>query len=78
MRFIATEISPQASVSLMSQYLPLWSARRDPLLGRPISPTEYHQALEALRGNGLARGWTQALADDPPDRKRIDKNHSIC
>jgi putative pyruvate formate lyase activating enzyme len=63
MRFIAREISPQACVSLMSQYLPLWSAREDPLLGRGISEAEYLSALNSLEKAGLSRGWVQETVE---------------
>ena len=63
MRFIGQEISRRVHVSLMSQYIPLWSAREDPLLNRPISQTEYRQALDELEKAGLVRGWIQELAE---------------
>lgn len=59
MRFISAAISRRVHVSLMSQYLPLWSARRDPFLNRRVTGSEYQQAVRALREAGLFRGWTQ-------------------
>jgi putative pyruvate formate lyase activating enzyme len=61
MRLIADRISRRVHVSLMSQYLPVWSARRDPLLNRPLTEQEYRRAVRALENAGLSRGWTQGL-----------------
>jgi len=58
-RLISTRISRHVHVSLMSQYLPAWSARRDPLLNRRLGPAEYRRAVGWLQEAGLFRGWTQ-------------------
>jgi putative pyruvate formate lyase activating enzyme len=61
---ISTQISGRVHVSLMSQYLPVWSARQDPLLNRRLTEEEYDRALRALQEAGLSRGWSQ----EPPGR----------
>jgi len=59
MGLISEQISRRVHVSLMSQYLPVWSARQDPLLSRPVTGEEYGRAIRALEEAGLFRGWTQ-------------------
>ncbi|MDZ7413063.1 MAG: radical SAM protein [candidate division KSB1 bacterium] len=56
---IARELGPDTHVSLMSQYLPIWEARRFPELMRRVSTEEYQQALAALERHGLEHGWVQ-------------------
>ena len=56
---ISTRISRRVHVSLMSQYLPVWSARQDPLLNRRLTMAEYDRAVQALQRAGLSRGWLQ-------------------
>ncbi len=63
MRLIADRISRRVHVSLMSQYLPVWSARQDPLLNRRVTESEYWRAVRALQQAGLSRGWTQTSPD---------------
>ena len=63
MRLIADRISRRVHVSLMSQYLPVWSARQDPLLNRRVTVSEYRRAVRALQQAGLSRGWTQTSPD---------------
>ncbi len=51
LRWLAEELSPEVTVSLMSQYRPCHFAARPgryPAVARPVSPSEYHTALEAL------------------------------
>jgi putative pyruvate formate lyase activating enzyme len=51
LRWLAEELSPEVTVSLMSQYRPCHFAARPgryPAVARPVSPSEYHAALEAL------------------------------
>lgn len=56
---IARELSPRVHLSLMSQYLPIWEARRYPELRRRISREESRQAMEILDRLHLDQGWTQ-------------------
>jgi len=59
--WLAGEISPTVTVSLMSQYLPLHRARRIPRLARKISASEYEAVLKLLDGVGLENGWVQEM-----------------
>lgn len=55
MRFIAREISPDTYVNVMSQYRPAGKADKIPGLSRPLSPEEYHAAVDAAKKEGIRR-----------------------
>lgn len=55
LRFLAQEISPQVYLNLMDQYRPAYQAGRYPELDRPVTRSEYQQALELARSLGLKR-----------------------
>jgi len=59
MAFIAEELSPSVSVSLMSQYFPVHRAQEDALINRKITREEYEKAVSIMEKNGLFNGWTQ-------------------
>jgi putative pyruvate formate lyase activating enzyme len=48
-------------VSLMSQYTPLYQARRTQGLERPLIAAEYEAAIAALEDAGIANGFVQGL-----------------
>ena len=59
--WLARELSPTVTVSVMSQYLPLHRARRVPLLSRKISKSEYETVLQFLDDLGIENGWVQEM-----------------
>jgi len=59
--WLAQELSPTVTVSIMSQYLPLHKAQRIPLLSRRISTAEYEMVLQLLSDTGLENGWVQEM-----------------
>ena len=59
--WLARELSPTVTVSIMSQYLPLHRAPRIPLLSRPISVAEYETVVQLLNNLGLENGWVQEM-----------------
>lgn len=61
LRFIASELSPEVSVSLMSQYAPIPFVANDPELGRRITLDEYEQVMAELDRLGMENGWVQEL-----------------
>jgi len=65
MRFLATEISRETYVNVMSQYRPCHEVHGDASLGRRITDREYHEAVEQAREAGLTR------LDDPLSRLRV-------
>jgi putative pyruvate formate lyase activating enzyme len=60
--WLAQEVSPDITLSLMSQYHPTHRAGDFPELSRHITPAEYDAALLALEEAGLENGWAQELA----------------
>lgn len=59
-RFIATRISPETHISLMTQYFPAHRAVGDELLGRKITVREYDKVNKAWQETGLQEGWYQS------------------
>jgi len=59
--WLAREISPAVTVSIMSQYLPLHRARRIPLLSRKILTVEYEAVVQLLTDLGMENGWLQEM-----------------
>lgn len=57
MPFIAKHLSKDTYVNIMAQYRPLYQARDDPLINRPITRREYEEAQEIARNEGLHRGF---------------------
>lgn len=55
MRFIAEEISPDTYVNVMAQYRPAHLADEYPELKRPLTRSEYREALKIARDEGLLR-----------------------
>jgi putative pyruvate formate lyase activating enzyme len=71
--WLARELSPTVTVSIMAQYLPLHWARRIPLLSRKISMAEYETVLQLLHDVGIENGWIQGMGaseDYIPDFER--------
>jgi putative pyruvate formate lyase activating enzyme len=63
--WLAQEVSPSVTVSIMSQYSPQHKAPGIPLLSRVISAAEYETVINLLSRLGLENGWTQEL--ESPD-----------
>ena len=59
--WLASEVSPTVSVSIMSQYFPAHRAGQIPLLARTISPSEYSEVIELLDELGIENGWLQEM-----------------
>ncbi|MCJ7763835.1 MAG: radical SAM protein, partial [Dehalococcoidales bacterium] len=59
--WLAREVSPKVTVSLMSQYHPMHRASQFPLLARPISLSEYEDTLRVMEEVGLEAGWAQDM-----------------
>ncbi|MFH1258277.1 MAG: radical SAM protein [Elusimicrobiota bacterium] len=61
LKFLAEEISPDLSVSLMAQYHPAHQANSYPELSRRLSAGEYQKVLDLADSLGLKNGWRQEL-----------------
>jgi len=61
LRWLAGEISPSVTVSIMSQYFPAHRAGRVPLLARQVSPPEQAEVMAWLAELGMENGWVQEM-----------------
>ncbi|MCX6000059.1 MAG: radical SAM protein [Chloroflexi bacterium] len=61
LRWLAREIGPRVTVSIMSQYSPQHRARKIELLSRTISTPEYEAVQLLLSDLGLENGWIQEM-----------------
>jgi putative pyruvate formate lyase activating enzyme len=61
LRWLAKELSPTVTVSMMSQYLPVHRATKIPLLSRKISIAEYKTVIGLLSELGMENGWIQEM-----------------
>ena len=59
--WLASEVSPEVTVSLMSQYHPGHRAADFVELSRDITAAEHAEAMQALEEAGLENGWAQGL-----------------
>lgn len=59
--WLAQEVSPKVTVSLMAQYYPAHRAGQYPMLSRTITASEYGAALKALYEAGLENAWVQEM-----------------
>jgi len=59
--WLAREVSPTVTVSIMAQYYPSHKARDERLLSRTISQAEYEEVLRLLDELGLENGWVQEM-----------------
>jgi len=55
LRFLAREISPDTFVNVMPQYRPEGLASQYESINRPLTLTEYNQALAIAQQEGLRR-----------------------
>ena len=71
--WLASEVSPTVTVSIMSQYYPTHKAAQIFELSRTITKEEYSRVVEAVNRLGLENGWIQEMGADrhyQPDFKR--------
>ena len=59
--WLANDVSPTVTVSIMSQYFPTHRALRIPSLSRTISLSEYSEGIELVERLGLENGWLQEM-----------------
>ncbi len=62
--WLARELSPEVTVSIMAQYLPQNKAPQIPMISRTISISEYNEVTRLLEELGLENGWVQGM-DSP-------------
>jgi putative pyruvate formate lyase activating enzyme len=59
LRWIAEALSPELTLSVMSQYFPAHAAVTTPLLDRKLRESEYERVLALLDRWGMEKGWVQ-------------------
>ena len=59
--WLAQELSPDVTVSIMSQYYPTHHAPRIPQLARKITLAEYDEVVDLLDELGMENGWLQEM-----------------
>lgn len=57
--YIAQELDKNIHISLMSQYLPVWNAKKHAEISRTINSREFSEASGLLEKYGLENGWIQ-------------------
>ena len=61
LRFIADELSPDISLSLMAQYHPMPKVKSHSYLNRKLNTSEYDIVVKESEKLGFHRGWIQEL-----------------
>jgi putative pyruvate formate lyase activating enzyme len=59
LQWIASELSPEVNISLMSQYYPTSFVAEHATLGRRLTTEEYAEVVNAMEDLGFNRGWVQ-------------------
>ena len=59
--WLAEEVSPEVTVSIMSQYYPAHRASRVASLSRTLQISEYSEVIEVVNDLGLENGWIQEM-----------------
>jgi putative pyruvate formate lyase activating enzyme len=75
LRWIAEELSPKLSVSLMSQYYPPAGVLQHPQLGRPLNRSEYMSVVREMERLGMVNGWLQDPLSHVHYRPDFKKKH---
>jgi putative pyruvate formate lyase activating enzyme len=73
LRWIAKNLSPDVTLSVMSQYFPCHQAAQYPEINRQITYAEYSQVVEVMEELDMENGWLQEMdapANYLPDFQR--------
>jgi putative pyruvate formate lyase activating enzyme len=70
LRWIARTLSPEVTLSVMSQYFPCHQTAGHPEINRQISYAEYSQVVEVMEELAMENGWLQEM--DAPANYRPD------
>jgi putative pyruvate formate lyase activating enzyme len=60
--WLAKEVSPEVSISLMAQYYPTHHATRFHAISRGITEAEYNEVVDLLEKLGIENGWIQEMS----------------
>ena len=72
--WIATELSNEIPVSVMSQYTPAYEALSRKPFDRRVTAEEYAEVAEAAADFGFANGWVQDLSSADPSLDLLGEN----
>lgn len=61
LKWLANDVSPEITVSIMAQYYPMHKAGKYPELARGINAAEYKEVVDLLEKFGLENGWVQEM-----------------
>ncbi len=59
LNWLSEEVSNDVTVSMMSQYQPMYRASLFPEISRTITTEEYDEAMRAFEYSGIENGWAQ-------------------
>ncbi len=74
--WIATELSSEVPVSVMSQFTPAYRAKETSPFDRGVTAEEYGEVAEAAADFGFVNGWTQDLSASDPALALLGENMS--
>lgn len=72
--WIATELSPEIPVSIMSQFTPAYRALETPPFNRKVTEEEYESVTEAAADFGFENGWIQGYEAANPSLALLGEN----
>ena len=72
--WLATELSPEIPVSIMSQYTPAYRALGTPPFNRKVTEEEYESVTEAAADFGFENGWIQGYEAADPSLALLGEN----
>ena len=74
--WLATELSNEIPVSIMSQFTPAYRALETPPFDRTVTEDEYASVTEAAADFGFENGWTQGFGAADPKLALLGENMS--
>ena len=72
--WLATEVSNEVSVSVMSQYTPAYRGRETPPFDRGVTKDEYESVVAAAADFGFENGWIQGFEASDPKLALLGEN----
>ena len=74
--YLATEVSNEVPVSVMSQFTPAYKAKETPPFDRTVTEEEYESVTEAAADFGFEHGWIQGFGAADPKLALLGENMS--
>ena len=75
--WLATELSPEIPVSVMSQFTPAYRAMETPPFNRKVTEEEYESVAEAASDFGFENGWIQGYEAADPSLALLGENMPV-